>query len=140
MERDDPLRSFRYRLEVDGVIRAAFSELSVSGPGNDRLAVTASRTAKASGDHGNVTLQWGLSDSSELSKWHRSASDETAPLADKRRRVVIHVEDEAGNDKARFEIAHAWPVKLEGPELNGRGNEVAIETLELAHDGIRRIP
>lgn len=140
MQRTDPLRNFRFRLEVDGIVEAAFSEVSVGAAADDRLGLAAGHNLNGSSGRGIVTLRWGLSDSPELSRWHRAASDETARLADKRRRVVIHVEDEAGNDKARYEIARAWPVKLEGPELNGRGNEVAIEALELAHDGIRRIP
>jgi phage tail-like protein len=29
-----------------------------------------------------------------------------------------------------------FPVKFEGPEMNGVGNEVAIESLEIAHEGL----
>ena len=35
----------------------------------------------------------------------------------------------------RWNLSRAWPVKLEGSTLNAQGNEVAIETLELAHEG-----
>ena len=36
----------------------------------------------------------------------------------------------------RWHLRDAWPVKFEGPTLNATGNEVAIETLELAHEGL----
>jgi len=30
----------------------------------------------------------------------------------------------------------AWPMKWQGPSLNGKGNEVAMESMELAHEGL----
>jgi phage tail-like protein len=35
-----------------------------------------------------------------------------------------------------WKVRNAWPVKLDGPALKANGSEVAIETLELAHEGI----
>jgi len=35
----------------------------------------------------------------------------------------------------RWNLRRAWPVKIEAGPLNAQGNEVAIETLELAHEG-----
>ena len=35
-----------------------------------------------------------------------------------------------------YEFVNAWPVSWEGPSLNSNGSEIAIETLELAHDGL----
>ena len=41
-----------------------------------------------------------------------------------------------GSPVVSWKIANAWPVKLEGPGFKANGNEVAIETLELAHEGL----
>jgi phage tail-like protein len=38
----------------------------------------------------------------------------------------------------RWNFKNAWPCKYEGPKLNAKGNEVAIETLELACEWIER--
>lgn len=35
-----------------------------------------------------------------------------------------------------WKVKNAWPLKIEGPTLNSTGNEVAIESMELAHEGI----
>lgn len=35
-----------------------------------------------------------------------------------------------------WKVKNAWPIKVEGPGMNSTGNEVAMETLELAHEGI----
>lgn len=53
-----------------------------------------------------------------------------------RRDVVISLLDESHSPVMRWKVKSAWPVKLEGPALKSDGNEVAIETLELAHEGI----
>jgi phage tail-like protein len=50
--------------------------------------------------------------------------------------VVVVLEDEQRNDVARWVLRDAWPAKWVGPELRGLGNEVVIETLVLAHEGI----
>ena len=53
-----------------------------------------------------------------------------------RRNLAIVLLDEQRNEVARWNIRRAWPSKWVGPDLRGLGNEVAIETLELAHEGI----
>ena len=47
--------------------------------------------------------------------------------------------DEAGSDKARWNIAQAWPSKYDPPDFSAKGNEVAIETLEIVHEGVMRV-
>jgi phage tail-like protein len=44
--------------------------------------------------------------------------------------------NEAHKPVMTWEIQQAWPVKVEGPSLNAKGNEVAIETVEFAHEGM----
>ncbi len=56
-----------------------------------------------------------------------------------RRNVVIVVLNEAGEDSARFVVSNAWPTKYDPSDLNARGNEVFIELLELANEGIERV-
>jgi phage tail-like protein len=36
-----------------------------------------------------------------------------------------------------WKVLQAWPVKVEGPSLKATGNEVAVESIELAHEGLR---
>jgi phage tail-like protein len=46
--------------------------------------------------------------------------------------------DEKGDEAARWDFAEAWPTKYDSPELNASSNEIAIETLEIAHEGMKR--
>lgn len=145
MPANDPLRNFRYRLEIDGIVQAGFSEVAIGDASNDPIEyregneLTTVRKLKGLNKYGSITLKWGLTDSIELSNWHRMVVDDATPLAAARRTVVIRIQNEAGEDKAAYEITRAWPTKYNPTDLNGKGNEVAIESLELANEGIRRI-
>ena len=90
--------------------------------------------------YGNITLKWGLTvggTALDLFKWHADVS--AGQVKDKRKKVVIVVQDEAGGDAARFVVTDAWPVKYDPSDLNAKGNEVMIELLELANEGIERV-
>ena len=140
MPRNDPLRNFRFRLEIDGITQAGFSEATgfdISIDAIDyREGNEATHVRKLPGltKYGNVTLKWGITDSMELYNWHQQivAGDV------QRKNLAIVVIDEAGGDKARFEITDAWPMKYDPMDLNAKGNDVSIETLELVNEGVKR--
>ena len=146
MPRTDPLRNFRFRVEIDNFARAGFAEVSLGAIETEaidyREGTDPTHVRKLSGltKYGNVTLKSGLttgSDALELFHWQRDVA--SGLLAQSRRRVVIVLQDEAGQDQARFVVSNAWPVKYEVSPLSARSNEVVIETLELANEGIERV-
>ena len=145
MPSTDPLRNFRYRLEINGIEQAGFAEVAIGDSTNEPIEyregneITTVRKLKGLTKYGNITLKWGLTDSRELAEWHRMVVDDATPLEAARRTVVIRVQNDAGEDKAAYEVTRAWPTKYDPTDLNGKGNEVAIETLELCNEGIRRI-
>ena len=53
-----------------------------------------------------------------------------------RRDGSVVLMDEAHNDVLRWSFRQAWINKVEGPSLKATGNEVAIESMELLHEGI----
>lgn len=146
MARIDPLRNFRYRLEIDSITQAGFSEVNIAETSIDavdyREGTDPPHVRKLSGltKYGNVTLKWGLTiggSALDLYKWHSDVS--AGQIKERRKKVVIVVQDEAGVDSARFVITDAWPVKYDPSDLNAKGNEVMIELLELANEGIERV-
>jgi phage tail-like protein len=138
--RNDPLRNFRFRLEISGITQAGFSEVSGFDVSIDAIDYregnepTHVRKLPGLTKYGNVTLKWGITDSMDLYNWHQQivAGDI------QRKNVAIVVIDEGGNDKARFEITEAWPMKYDPMDLNAKGNDVSIETLELVNEGVKR--
>ena len=146
MARIDPLRNFRFRLEIDGIAQAGFSEVMIAETTIDavdyREGNEAPHVRKLSGltKFGNVTLKWGMSlggTALDLFKWHNDVS--AGLIKERRKKVTIVVQDEAGTDAARFVVDNAWPVKYDPSDLNAKGNEVIIELLELANEGIERV-
>jgi phage tail-like protein len=143
MARHDPLRNFRFRLEIDGIQAAGFSEVAIGATTTDvidyREGTDAAHVRKLSGltKYGNVTLKRGVTVSLELFDWHRRIV--TGQIAANRRNLVIVVLDEAGADTARYVVSEAWPIKYDPGDLNAVGNEVFIELLELVNEGVERV-
>jgi phage tail-like protein len=143
MTRQDPLRNFRFRVEIDGLPIAGFSEVTIGATTMDvieyREGTDPSRVRKLPGltKYANVTLKRGVTDSLELFDWHKRIVN--GQVATSRKTVAIIVQDEAGADKARFVVTDAWPVKYDATDLHAKGNDVFIETLELANEGIERV-
>lgn len=137
--RDDPYLNFNFRLEIDGVAIAGFSEAELP---EGRVAVVAYREGadKTSGarllpgrvEYGPLVLRRGFSGDPALFEWWNELAQGNVA----RRNVVIVLLDEQRNEVARWLLRRAWPAKWEGPDLRGLGNDVAIETLELVYEGI----
>jgi phage tail-like protein len=84
--------------------------------------------------YGNVTLKRGIvpKENGFWDWWNQIQSGTV-----ERRAVTISLLNEEHKPVVNWEIRDAWPVKVEGPGLNATGNEIAIETLELAHEGMK---
>ncbi|MDZ7306124.1 MAG: phage tail protein, partial [candidate division KSB1 bacterium] len=82
----------------------------------------------------NITLKWGLTNSRDLYDWYRDVVNGRI----RRRTGSIVVLDLEGNETVRWNFRNGWPTKWEGPAFTAKGNEVAIETLEIAHEGLER--
>ncbi|MDF2959248.1 MAG: hypothetical protein K0S39_983 [Paenibacillus sp.] len=139
-ERKDPYRNFRFRVEVEGIQQAGFSEVSGFDAstaiieyreGNETITP---RKLPGLAKYGNITLKWGVTDSMDMYNWmQESLQGKTA-----RKTVTIIAIDEEGADVATWQVIEAWPSKYTAPNFNGTGSEVAIEFLELAHEGMTR--
>ncbi|MDB5425929.1 MAG: phage tail protein [Phenylobacterium sp.] len=144
MARNDPFRNFRFRLEIDGIQQAGFSEVAIAETTTDaidyREGNEPTHVRKLSGlnKYGNITLKYGVTtDSIQLFNWHKKIVE--GQIAANRKKVTIVVMDETGADKARFVVSEAWPVKYDPSDLNAKGNEVFIEALELVNEGMERV-
>ncbi len=142
-QRKDPYRNFRFLVEIDGIIQAGFSEATIPDSTQDVIEYREGneppvlRKLPGLAKYGNVTLKWGVTDSLELYNWRKLVEEGKMDKA--RRNMAIIVLDEEGKPAARWEFTGAWPSKYDAPDLNAKGNDVAIETLEIAHEGMRRV-
>lgn len=140
-QRKDPLRSFHFAVELDGITLAGgFSECTGINATTEPEEInegglnSASRKFAGRTKHENLTLKRGMTNSAELYNWHRDAVEGRVKRFDGS--IVLY--DEKGEEAIRWNFFRGWPAKWEGPALNATGNEVAIETLEIAHEGLQR--
>lgn len=84
--------------------------------------------------YGNVTLKRGIMNSANgFWEWWNTLQ----AGAVERRDVTVSLLNEDHDPVMTWQMSQAWPVKIEGPSLDGTGNEIAIETLEFAHEGLK---
>ncbi len=137
-DRKDPLRSYNFAVELDGIARAGFRECSGLDASQDPIEYregTEGPTARklpGLNKYSNITLKWGMTDDTELWAWRKKAM--TGKVERKNGSIVLL--HETGAEKLRWNFREAWPIKWTGPTFNATGNEVAIEMLEIAHEGL----
>jgi phage tail-like protein len=128
---------YTFTIQIDGLAAAGYTEVSgiaietevteLREGGSNDVRKLPGRTKFS-----NVTLRRGYTGNHDLYDW--AASNVTGKLV--RRNVSITISDVKGTVVAKWNLSRAWPVKWQPPALNASGNDVAIETVELAHEGL----
>jgi phage tail-like protein len=139
-DRTDPYHGFNFLVEIDGLTHAGFQECSGLDSSTDsvdyREGSDPNHTRKLPGlnKFANITLKRGVTDSDELWRWRQTVVDGKA----ERRNGSVILMDEAGAEKLRWNFRKAWPSKWTGPAFNATTSAVAIETLEITIEEVRR--
>jgi phage tail-like protein len=139
---NDPLGNFRFTLHIDRIVAAGFAECSglqretkvfeYKEGGNNQAALKFPETTT----YGNITLKRGVSTSTnELFDWHTEVVTGDLNRKTDARKVAIVLNNEHGDPIRTWNLVRAFPIKWVGPDLKAIANEVAIETLEIAHEG-----
>jgi phage tail-like protein len=137
--RDDPYGRFNVLVEIDGVDKAGFGEVEGLAGHTDVIEYregadksNAFRLLPGLVRYPPVVLRRGFAGDASLFGWWKAVRDGDLD----RRTVTIILLDEKRDPVARWRLRRAWPTKWEGPSLDARASDVAIETLELVHEGI----
>ncbi len=84
--------------------------------------------------YGNITLKRGIiKKDNDFFDWLNTTKMNVV----ERRDLVIKLLDEEHNPVMVWSVKNAWPTKIDAPSLKADGNEVAIESIELAHEGVK---
>jgi phage tail-like protein len=136
----DPYGNYNFLVEIDGITRAAFQQVSgfdstveviEHREGGENTTV---RKVPGLAKYSNIQLKWGISDDRDLYDWHRRVI--AGDIERKNGSIVLL--DRRGQETGRWNFVRAWPTKYDAPDFNAEGTDVAIETLELAHEGLER--
>ncbi|TKC88727.1 phage tail protein [Trinickia terrae] len=135
-----PLPKFYFSVDIGDQQDLAFQEVSGLETENQVIEYRAGNSKQFStvkmpgiGKVGNVTLKKGIFvQDNKFWAWFSQTKMNTI----KRVPVVIKLLDEKGNATMVWTLQNAFPVKITGTDLKSDGNEVAVETIELAHEGM----
>ncbi|MEQ4486621.1 phage tail protein [Cohnella silvisoli] len=133
--------AFRFAVELDSMLVAGFSE--VQGL-ESQIEFEEIREGGVNGyvhrlpkgvRNSPIVLRRGLSSSQELWNWYSQSSLGT--ISRKSGSIILYKQD--GIELCRWNFFEAYPTKWSGPSLNAATSDVAIETIELVHNGIKAI-
>jgi len=138
-KRIDPFRGFNFRVEFIGLSVAAFSEVSGLTADGDAAdyregtdPVNSVRKLPALRKYTALMFKRGYTPDDTLWKWYaRIASG-----ANERYHGSVILMNEAHKDVMRWNFENAFVNKMEGPGLKAAGNEVAIESMDIVHEGL----
>jgi phage tail-like protein len=138
-KRTDPFRAFNFRVEFDGLSMGSYSEVSGLTSEGDAVDYREGTdipltVRKLTGlrRHTQIVLKVGYTDNRELWTWYRNIVNGVAD----RRNGTITLLDEEHNPVLSWDVTNAWINKIEAPTFNAAGNEVAIQSVELVHEGL----
>lgn len=137
--RQDPFRGFRFLVEIEGITSGGFTRVkgisrevkyeSYREGGNNEYE----HKLLSQVSHPVVVLERGLA-LDDLWKWALAAADGEV----KRKTIRIRLQNEADEPVWAWQLEHAVPVKWSSSDLDAQASQVVMESLELAHHGLRK--
>jgi len=130
----------KFRFEVDwGGTKIGFSEISGL---NVETEVIEYRNGVTPGDtkikqaglkkYSNISMKRGMfEEDNEYFNWWKETFEK-----EYKRDITIKLLNESGEPVVSWSVSQAWPVKIDATDLKADGNEIAIESMELAHEGL----
>jgi phage tail-like protein len=141
----NPYSNFNFIVEIGGQEVGGFSEVSGLDSENQPIeyregseGVNAPRKLPGIERYSNVVLKRGITGNSYFWEWRKQVRDGGGAFPPVRNVVVKLLNEKADRSKPAMSwtLTNAWPTKLTGPQLNAKGNEIAIEQLDLCVDRV----
>jgi phage tail-like protein len=144
--RSDPLVQAHFYVQVDGHIdNMIFRECSglgsetelieYKGSGKDDFHTIQAVPGRLKWQ--KINLKRGITESMAAWDWRKLVEQGQVNAARGNGSVVMV--NQEGAEVARWNFMRAWPTKISGPSLNSSTNEIGVEELEIAHEGLERV-
>lgn len=143
--RTDPLTGYHFYLELDGLVEAQFRECSGLDSESNIIefkeagkgGVTVIKKVPGELKWSNIVLKRGVTGDMKLWEWRKQVEDGDVDKARKNGSIVLY--DQRNSEIARYNFEAGWPSKITGPQLNANNNDIAIEEVTIAHEGLKRV-
>jgi phage tail-like protein len=142
--RVDPFLNYNFKIEIDGIHRAGFRECSgldasiaaVTYREGDEKVFT-SRKMPGQVTYPNIALKWGMTTDKDFYDWAKKFIDGKGTVSERKNGSIVLM-DTAGEEKVRWNFVFGWVTKWSGGSFNATASDVAIESVEIAHEGLSR--
>ena len=134
-----PMTKFRFEVDFGNDLKkVSFQEVSGMDVENQIVEYRKSNSPLFSTEKmpgivkcGNVTMKRGVFvNDNTFWSWRSQIAMNTI----KRMTVTIRLLDESGYTTMQWQLNNAWPTKITSTDLKSEGNEVAVESLEIAYE------
>jgi len=135
-----PYGKYRFTVEINSTVAGGFSEASGFDASIDvieyREGDMVQTPLKVPGlkKYSNITLKKGVGTTKEMYDWMIAGT--TGEV--QRKTISISILNEKGEKAASWQVINAWPCKYTAPDFNATSSEIAIESIEIAHEGLTR--
>ena len=139
-QRFDPYKNFRFRVTIDGITVATLNDATGLNPTPGSPKKKSRKKMPGLQKFGNITLKRVAITDTKFLDWINDLFNLSETEAKNlRKTMILEYCNEAGEVIASYRLINGWVTKLEGPDLNAKGNEVVIETIELGYEGLELI-
>jgi phage tail-like protein len=139
----DPYHVSNFRVEIDSIASATFSEIVGLDVSVDIVDYRTGATPQSAAEklpglarYQNITLKRGLTQNADLWNWVKNI---LTGVSDKRDMSIV-LQDAQHNDVVRWNVKNAWPCRWSGPALHAGSSDIAIESVEICHEGFELAP
>jgi phage tail-like protein len=141
--RENPYSNFNFVVLLGDTEVAAFSEVSGLDSENTPIeyregadSINSMRKLPGIEKYSNVSLKRGITGSLALWNWRKEVRDSTSTIPPRKEVTILLLNEKGDRNKPAmtFKLRNAWPTKITGPSLMAKGNDIAIEQLDLVHE------
>lgn len=144
----DIWRNFKFEVEVDGFVRAGFSKVTGLKQTTEIIEYREGgenetpRKLPGQTKFDNITLERGKTIDTDFTDWAGQvftidARDGAQGDDNFRKRVVIYLKDKSGARVRKWTLVQTWPTEYSAGDLDASSNEVLVNSLVLAHEGMK---
>jgi len=143
-DHEDPLVSFHFAVDIQGVVQGFFTECSGLGSETeivehkvvkDGVEVVMKIPGRLKWE--NIVLKRGITSNMDIWTWRKQV--ETGDVSGARRDGSIVMFDQTLSEVARWNFIRGWPSKVTGPSVKSDSNEIGVEELTITHEYIERV-
>lgn len=145
------LTAAKFYFNADGIEEKVIKEVSGLGVestpaqevhGSSKKGMQTRQATPTVSKFTNITLKLVATMDKDLYQWYEDCNKNMGEQSDwksKRKGGSVSVYNQAGEEQARWDIVNCYPCKYTGPTLTASSGDMATETIELVHEGIKRV-